>query len=133
MLALRRLTIKIATAPKVHQSRSLASKHQERPRYTDKELWVQESESEGLVEVGVCSGVEPKGLHFIDVAPVGTILAPGRVWGMLEGEDDERKALQAPCCGEIAEINENAVREADINSWLIRAYCDRVLPSMKPE
>eukprot|EP00873_Tetraselmis_striata_P020314 jgi/Tetstr1/440578/TSEL_028899.t1 len=72
-------------------------------------------------------------LHFIDVAPVGSILAPGRVWAMLEGEGDTRKDFAAPCCGEIAEVNEEAIQAGDASSWLIRVYCDRVLPDMQPE
>lgn len=107
-------------------------------RFVDplRQVWLQrmeEGSDEELLEVGVCRGAAPSGLHFIDVAPVGSILAPGRVWAMLEGEGDTRKDFAAPCCGEIAEVNEEAIQAGDASSWLIRVYCDRVLPDMQPE
>ena len=79
---------------------------------------------EGPLRLGVVEDEAPDGLSFIDVAPVGTMLAPGRVWAMVEGASDVRKQLEAPCYGEVTAVNEDAVREADCSAWLLEVESD---------
>ena len=44
-----------------------------------------------------------KGLHFVDLAPVGTMLVPGRRFGMAQGGEDGRLMVEltSPLTGEI--------------------------------
>lgn len=79
---------------------------------------------EGRIRLGVAKASVPQGLCFVDVVSEGAILAPGRVWVMLEGSGDVRSHLHAPCFGEVVAVNNDAVASADTESWLVEVESD---------